>query len=112
MKLLNKCICLTSQKSVLIITVLLISSYILASTWPKDPVILPKLKEEIWIPTEDDIAYQDSMYTIIQSTQSDITDIKQDIVYIIKRLDYRDGTHDSIRYAVGGQFDLNRGKGY
>jgi hypothetical protein len=110
MKLLNKCICLTSQKSVLIITVLLFSSFILASAWPDTTVIIPETKEEMWIPTEADIAYQDSMYTIIQNTQSDITDIKQDIVYIIERLDYEDGTHDSIRYAEGSQIDINRSK--
>ena len=63
---------------------------------------------EIWIPTEEDIAYQDSMYTIIQSTQSDIDTIKDNIVYIIERLDYVDGTYDSIRYVKNGKIDKIR----
>jgi len=64
--------------------------------------------EEMWIPTAEDIAYQDSMYTIIKNTQDDITEIKQDIVYIIERLDYPDGSHDSIRYVKGGKIDRKR----
>ena len=58
--------------------------------------------------TEEDIAYQDSMYTIIQNTQDDITEIKEDIVYIIERLDYPDGSHDSIRYVKNGPIDKRR----
>jgi hypothetical protein len=54
--------------------------------------------EGIWIPTKEDIAYQDSMYNIIQNTQSDVDTIKVRIEYILKRLDYDDGTYDSIRY--------------
>jgi hypothetical protein len=88
----------------------LLSSVVLASVWPVEVTITDDPKEQMWIPTEEDIAYQDSMYTIIQSTQSDITDIKQDIVYIIERLDYEDGTHDSIRYVAGSQIDINRSK--
>ena len=30
----------------------------------------------MWVPTKEDIAYQDSMYTIIQNTQSDVDTIK------------------------------------
>ena len=51
----------------------------------------------IWIPTEDDIAYQDSMWTIIEQTQSDVDTIKEHIEYILQRLEYVDGTYDSIR---------------
>jgi len=47
-------------------------------------------KEEIWIPTEEDIAYQDSMYTIIQNTQSDVDTIKVQVQKIIKRLEHSD----------------------
>jgi hypothetical protein len=60
------------------------------------------------IPTKQDIAYQYSMFTIIQNTQNDVTDIKEDIVLIIERLDYVDGTHDSIRYVKGGKIDKRR----
>jgi len=48
------------------------------------------LEEQIWIPTEDDIAYQDSMYTIIRNTQSDVDTIKVHIEYILERLDNAD----------------------
>ena len=104
----------------IVLITLLISTLMLAAVWsekeptePIRPVEPPKEnpeKVEIWIPTEEDIAYQDSMYTIIQNTQNDITDIKQDIVYIIEILDVRDadGTHDSIRYVKGGKIDKSR----
>ena len=62
----------------------------------------------IWIPTEEDIAYQDSMYQIIQNTQSDIDTIKKEIIYILERLDYVDGTYDSIRYVKDGKIDKRR----
>ena len=65
-------------------------------------------KEEMWVPTKEDIAYQDSMYIIIRNTQNDITDIKKDIVYILERLDYEDGSWDSIRYIKGGKIDKRR----
>jgi len=99
MKIWNKNICLTSPASILIIVALLFSTIVLANVWPKE-VIIEEVKvdeEKPWIPTKEDIAYQDSMYNIIQNTQNDITDIKEDIVYILERLDYEDGTWDSIR---------------
>ena len=68
----------------------------------------PPSNEKMWIPTEEDIAYQDSMYRIIQQTQSDLDTIKQEIVYILERLDYADGTHDSIRYVKDGKIDKRR----
>jgi|TARA_R110002096_G_scaffold156203_1_gene320779 hypothetical protein len=107
MKLLSTNICLSSPKSILVISVILFSSIVLAGVWP-EKVIEVDSQEEPWVPTEADIAYQDSMYTIIQSTQNDITDIKKDIVYILERLDYEDGTYDSIRYVKGGKIDLRR----
>ena len=108
-------ICLTSRKTVLLIIVVLLSTLVLASVWPVEEkeikVIPPHTSEEeieMWIPTEEDIAYQDSMYTIIQNTQNDITAIKEDIVYILERLDYPDGSWDSIRYVKGGTIDKRR----
>ena len=59
----------------------------------------PTSNEEMWIPTKEDIAYQDSMYTIIQNTQSDVDTIKIQVQLIIERLDYSDGSWDSIRYV-------------
>ena len=38
----------------------------------------------------------------------DINDIKEDIVFILERLDYEDGSYDSIRYVKGGKIDKRR----
>ena len=111
MKFWNTNICLTSPISIMIIVSLLFSTIVFAN-WSKEVVVeIEKNDEEKpWIPTKEDIAYQDSMYSIIQNTQNDITDIKQDIVYILERLDYEDGTWDSIRYVKGGAIDKRRNK--
>ena len=122
MKVWNKCICLTSRKTMMVLTALLISTLVIAGILYEPENIVPSVEpiieqpEEgevtdstsIWVPTEEDIAYQDSMYTIIQNTQDDITEIKEDIVYIIERLDYPDGSHDSIRYVKDGIVDKRR----
>ena len=113
MKMWNKCICLTSRKTMMILVTLLISTLVLASVWPREveEIIEEGSEEEtieMWIPTEEDIAYQDSMYQIIQTTQNDIDTIKQDIIYILERLDYADGTSDSIRYVKDGKIDKRR----
>ena len=111
MKLWNKSIWLTNRLCVLITIGLLLSTLVIASVWPKKVeviVVETEKQEEMWIPTEEDIAYQDSMYVIIESTQNDINDIKDDIVFILERLDYEDGTYDSIRYVKGGAIDKKR----
>ena len=115
MKIWNKSICLNSRKTLLLIVVVLLSTLVLAGVWPtKDEeikTITQSLdREGMWVPTEEDIAYQDSMYQIIRSTQNDINDIKKDIVHILERLDYEDGTWDSIRYVKGGVIDKRRNK--
>ena len=111
MKLWNTNICLTSPKSIMVIVILLFSTIVLANVWPKEVVIIEdKSEEQMWVPTKEDIAYQDSMYVIIQNTQDDVTDIKEDIVLILERLDYEDGTWDSIRYVKGGKIDKHRNK--
>ena len=111
MKIWNKNICLTSPTSIMIIISLFLCVTVLANVWPKEVIKEVKVDEEKpWIPTKEDIAYQDSMYTIIQNTQNDITDIKEDIVLILERLDYTDGTWDSIRYVKGGKIDKRRNK--
>ena len=109
MKFWNTNICLTSPISIMIIVSLLFSTIVFAN-WSKEVVVeIEKNDEEKpWIPTKEDIAYQDSMFSIIQNTQNDITDIKQDIVLILERLDYEDGTWDSIRYVKGGKIDKKR----
>ena len=48
------------------------------------------------------------MYQIILTTQTDIDTIKANIVYILERLDYEDGSYDSIRYVKGGKIDKRR----
>ena len=112
----NKNICLTSRKSIMVILILLVSTLVLAGVLyvPED---IEEIKEtppvnneetEMWVPTEEDIAYQDSMFQIIQNTQDDITEIKEDIVFILERLDYEDGSYDSIRYVKGGKIDKRR----
>ena len=109
MKLWNSNICLTSSASIMIIISLLLSTIVLANVWPGKVILVEEIEEEVtWIPTAEDIAYQDSMYTIIKSTQNDLTDIKEDIVHILERLDYADGTYDSIRYVKGGAIDKRR----
>jgi|TARA_R110002124_G_scaffold237066_1_gene402297 sensor histidine kinase regulating citrate/malate metabolism len=112
MKFWNTNICLTSRKITLLIVVVLLSTLVLASVWttPLEEIIeeVETQEEKMWIPTEEDIAYQDSMYQIIQSTQNDINEIKQDIVYILERLEYEDGSWDSIRYVKGGKIDKRR----
>jgi len=94
----------------MVVLTLLISTLVIASVWPEEVVIIKEIppETEMWIPTAEDIAYQDSMYQIIKNTQSDITDIKRDIVHILERLDYPDGSHDSIRYVKGGAIDQRR----
>ena len=116
----NKNVCLTNKKTIFVIVIGLVCTLALASVWTSEepiPVVEPPVKQveeidscEIWVPTEEDIAYQDSMFTIIQNTQDDITEIKEDIVFILERLDYEDGTYDSIRYVRGGKIDKIRNK--
>jgi len=111
MKLWNKSIWLTNRLCVLITIGILFSTLVIASVWPKKVEVIIVETEgqvEMWIPTAEDIAYQDSMYVIIESTQNDINDIKDDIIFILERLDYEDGTYDSIRYVKGGTIDKKR----
>ena len=109
MKIWNTNICLTSPVSIMIIVTLFLSTIVLANVWTEETVKVENdIEDKMWIPTKEDIAYQDSMYTIIRNTQNDVTDIKEDIVLILERLDYEDGTWDSIRYVKGGLIDKRR----
>ena len=91
MKLWNKCnknVCLTNKKTIMVvIAIILFSSLVLASVWTEEVEVVEDGNEEMWIPTNEDIAYQDSMYTIIQNTQSDVDTIKVQVKQIIERLD-------------------------
>jgi len=106
-------ICLSNKKTIFVIVIIFFSTLLIASVWPNNVEETKELpqsnnKEDMWVPTEEDIAYQDSMYVIIQNTQNDIIEIKEDIVFILERLDYEDGTYDSIRYVKGGALDKRR----
>ena len=106
MKIWNTNICLTSPMSIMIIVALLFSTIVLANVWTEEIIKTEdNTEDKMWIPTKEDILYQDSMYTIIRNTQNDVTNIKEDIVLILKRLDYVDGTYDSIRYVKGSKID-------
>ena len=48
---------------------------------------IPVEEKEIWIPTVEDIAYQDSMYNIIQQTSLEVDTIKDQMNIIIDKLD-------------------------
>jgi len=114
MKFWNINICLTSPKSIMVIISLLLSTIVIASVWPsKTKVEKPiEVKEKaIWEPTEEDIAFQDSMYCIIERTQLDLDTIRAGIdriLYKLERFDYPDGSYDSIRYVKGGKIDKRR----
>ena len=109
MKLWNTNVCLTNRVCILLITGVLFSTIVLASVWPEEIIAIKEPPtEEMWIPTAEDILYQDSMYTIIQNTQSDIDTIKANIIYILERLEYADGSYDSIRYVKDGKIDKRR----
>ncbi len=113
MKLLNTNICLTSRRSLLVIAILLISTLVIAGVITEKKVIIKDNDKEVWIPSAEDIAYQDSMFSIVEQTQSDIDTIKvaiDDILWKLEKLDYSDGTYDSIRYVKGGKLDRKRNK--
>ena len=103
-------ICLTSRKSIMVMVGLLISGIVIASVWSEQPIeiienektdkLIASDSSTLWIPTKEDIAYQDSMFCIIEQTQQDVDTIKKDIdkiLYKLEKLEYDDGTYDSIR---------------
>lgn len=71
------------------------------------------IPHNFWIPTEEDIKYQDSMYQIIHQTQFEVDTIKKSlnhIMYKLERLEYEDGTWDSIRIPVNeDNYDMDCG---
>jgi len=61
------------------------------------------IPHNFWVPTKEDIQYQDSMWKIINKTQDEVDTIKQSMEHIIYKLDrlyYEDGTYDSVRVPV------------
>ena len=68
-------------------------------------------KPDVWVPTEEDIQYQDSMWHIIDDTRRSVDTIRSvmdNIIWKLERLEYEDGSWDSIRYVKGGKVDKQR----
>ena len=110
--------CFTSTK-VLLLMLLVISSTMLFATIYNTTnantmdIVPPEEDKDTtaWVPTKEDIAYQDSMFLIVEQTSQDVDTIKaaiSDILYKLERLEYVDGSYDSIRYEKGGAIDRNR----
>ena len=107
MKLWNSNICLTDKKTIIVLIILLFSTLMLAAVWNNTEENIIEIEKELssnndslWIPTKEDIEYQDSMFNIVIQTQTDIDTIKEaidDIIYKLDKLEYADGTFDSIR---------------
>ena len=118
MKLWNSIICLNSRISLIVIAIVLCSTLVLASVIvnndaPESTILEVDSKKEPWTPTDEDIAFQDSMYAIIERTQLDLDTIRagiDKILYKLERFDYPDGSYDSIRYVVGSKIDKRRNK--
>ena len=61
------------------------------SASPKEIKVIEKIQEsEIWIPTQEDIQYQDSMFQIIQQTQYEVDTIKIHINDILQKIEELD----------------------
>ena len=107
---LKKCIKLSRTNAIVLILIAMVCMIVYISTMGRSTTnnVLPldqvhKDTIKVWIPTEDDIKYQDSMYSIIIQTQNEVDTIKESIDQILIKLDrieYEDGSYDSIRYVV------------
>ena len=66
-----------------------------------------------WVPTKEDIQYQDSLWNIINKTRSEVDTIKksmENILYKLDRLYYEDGTWDSVKIPVqDDNYDMDCG---
>ena len=85
----GRCITLTNKNILTIAMVCIFSTMLIGSVIhvSNSKIDICKTDEDMWIPTKEDIAYQDSMYNIIQNTQSDVDTIKVQVQQIIERLD-------------------------
>ncbi len=88
----GKCITLSNKNILTIAMVCIFSTMLIGSVIhvSNSKIDICKTDEDMWIPTKEDIAYQDSMYNIIQNTQSDVDTIKVQVKHIIERLDHYD----------------------
>ena len=81
---------LTSINIVMIFAIALFSIMAIASiTNSEEETRIEPIPQDsaYWIPTEEDIAYQDSMWLIIDETKKDVDTLKESIDHIIERLD-------------------------
>ena len=109
--------CFTSTKVLLLMLLVISSTMLFATIYNANANtmdIVPPIEDKdttAWVPTKEDIAYQDSMFSIVEQTSQDVDTIKaaiSDILYKLERLEYVDGSYDSIRYEKGGAIDRNR----
>ena len=106
--------CISSTQIVLIVFIVLMSITVMASIYNNGIMDIVPLEEEdttSWIPTKEDIAYQDSMFYIVDQTSRDMDTIKEAIdaiLFKLERLEYADGSYDSIRYPEGSAIDRRR----
>ena len=75
-----------SNISIIAITCIVLFSVMLIGSVMSDHTTREDIPQG-WIPTEEDIAYQDSMWNIINQTQMEVDTIKESIDHIINRLD-------------------------
>ena len=110
--------CISSTTIVMIVLGLISSTVLIASILnsgikegPYGIIDIEEKDTTQWIPTKDDLAYQDSMFHIVDQTSRDLDTIKADIdriLYKLERLEYSDGSSDSIRYEEGSAMDIKR----
>ena len=79
-------------------------------------ILVPKNEQceddTIWIPTEEDIKYQDSMWTIISETKKSVDTIMgvmESIIWKLERLEYEDGEpmHFGFNMECGDTLDVS-----
>jgi len=110
--------CISSTTIVMIVLGLISSTVLIASILnsgiqegPYGIIDIEEKDTTQWIPTKEDLAYQDSMFHIVDQTSRDLDTIKADIdriLYKLERLEYSDGSSDSIRYEEGSAMDIKR----
>ena len=110
--------CISSTTIVMIVLGLISSTVLIASILnsgiqegPYGIIDIEEKDTTQWIPTIEDLAYQDSMFHIVDQTSRDLDTIKADIdriLYKLERLEYSDGSSDSIRYEEGSAMDIKR----
>ena len=107
-----------SSTTIMVTSFLLFSMVAVAFTLKENSspdIVVNTSKDDVkdWEPSEEDIAFQDSMYAIIERTQLDLDTIRvgiNKILYKLDKFEYPDGTYDSIRYVVGGKIDKRLNK--